>query len=1144
METYDYGAGTYSIYDEDIEKRESLVREIKYKGFENVIEEVAYTWFNRIIAIRFMEVNDYLPTRTRVLSSELEGKTEPDIITEAFDLDLDYSDEDREKIFSLKESNKENELFQFLFIKQCNKLNEILPGLFEKTEDYMELLLNINFTDSEGIIRQLVDNISEEDFHDQVEIIGWLYQYYNIELKDDTYVLSKKGIKVSKERLPSVTQLFTPDYVVKYMVENSLGRLWLEGHPNSNLREKWKFYIDDAKQNEDVELQLVKIKEGSKNIKPENILVIDPCMGSGHVLVYIFDVLMDIYLSQGYSENDAVENILKYNLYGLDIDDRAYQLSYFAVMMKARKYSRKILNNGLLPSICSVKESNSISNSLIELICESSISIKSDLTYLINKFRDAKEYGSLIEVKKVNFDAIEEAILNFESKNKSNLNFVTYSNEIPLLKEILTQAKLLGIKYDVVVTNPPYLGQKIWGKKLKDYVKSNFPNSKADLCTVFIEKCHDMTKINGFSALITQQSFMFLSTFENLRNEFLNDMVVNMVHLGVNAFEEIKTPVVQTTSFVRRNISCSNFNSSFIRLVNFDYFEKQNEFFNSDNLFITSLNYLKNIPSSPFAYWVSKDIINAFNEGKSLNPNFGDTRQGMATSDNKRFLRYWFEVNNLKLGFNCANADEALNIHRKWYPYNKGGLFRKWWGNQDYVINYENDGFEVKNLAKQKYNSVTRTIKSISEYFKPCLSWSKVSGSNVGFRFYPKGFIFDVAGCCIFFEGINKNYLYLLGFLNSVVCNEILHIISPTLNYEAGHIASLPILFDGSKKDNVDELVKSNIEICRNDWNDYESSWEFTKHPFLKFFENNLKLTFSNWEIHKNNQFELLRNNENQLNMIFSQIYSSNFNIPIEDSLISINKADYNLDVKSFISYAIGCMFGRYSLDEEGIVFAGGEFDLDKYSKFVPDEDNIIPVLDTEYFEDDIVGRFVEFVKACFGEETLKENLEFIANALNKKGKTSREIIRNYFLTDFFKDHTKVYQKHPIYWMFNSGKQNAFNCLIYMHRYDSSMIARVRIDYLHKTQKSIEQNLAHCETTINNNSSNKSEISKATKDKTKYVKQLDEIKLYDEALRHLANQNIEIDLDDGVKVNYAKFQNVEIYKEGEKAKKINLLKKI
>ena len=1121
IETYQLGGSTNSIYDNDISKRERLVKEVKQKGFENVVEEVAYTWFNRIIAIRFMEINNFLPTKTRVLSSETAGKIEPDIITEAFDVDLDYTQEDKELIFKLKDENKLDELFRFLFIKQCNKLNEILPGLFEKTDDYLELLLNISFTNEEGVVRQLIDTIPENDFESQVEVIGWLYQFYNTELKDETFANLKKRIKISKERIPAATQLFTPDWIVKYMVENSVGRLWLEGHPNNELKSKWQYYVDEAKQEPEVEQELIAIRKESEILKPEDISVIDPCMGSGHILVYVFEVLMDIYVSEGFTEKDACESILKNNLYGLDIDKRAYQLAYFAVLMKARKYNRRILTKGISPLLCSIEETNSISKEFIEELISQDKTNEKNWNYLYEVFINAKEYGSILDIKNINFDELFNDICTYES-NKNNLNQYKYQNEIQLMKNIIQQSKFLVKNYDIVATNPPYMGNSGMNPNLKDYLKKNYPNSKSDLFAVFIEKCHDFCNEKGFVAMITQQSFMFLSTFEKLRVELINNhTIINMAHLGAHAFEEIGGEVVQATTFVNKNNLIENYKSTFHRLTEFNSENrKEEEFHNDENKHNIKQADFDKIPGGPIAYWVTEEIVHAFTNNKLLH-DVSVLKSGRSTNgENNRLFKFWFEIDFTDITFNANNLNE---VNSKYIPLNKGGSYRKWYGNKDYVSLIE--------------------FASNSELdFKESITWSDINSSNFSARLHESGLISNNVGKRAYFDNDNE-LLYNLGYLNTNLCQFLLNLIIPTIHFDIGYVGKIPVVFQDVE--NVVNLVKSNIEISKYDWDDYELSWDFIKHPFLKFNNNLLNNTFDEWSKIKFNQFNLLKSNEIQLNKSFNEFFNVEclIDVNIDDEKISVNLANYENDVKSFISYAVGCMFGRYSLDNECLQFAGGEFNINNYSKFIPDDDNIIPVLDTAYFDDDIVGYFTKFVEICFGKETLEENLDFIAGALSKSNKPSREKIRDYLLKNFFNDHKKTYKKCPIYWQFSSGKENGFNCLVYMHRYEPSLVARIRTDYLHKTQKAIEQAIANCDNIINHSSS-KQEVVKATKDKAKLQKQLKETQEYDEALSHIANQNIEIDLDDGVKVNYAKFQNVPVSKEGKKSKKINLLKKL
>ena len=690
------------------------------------------------------------------------------------------------------------------------------------------------------------------------------------------------------------------------------------------------------------------------------------------------------------------------------------------------------------------------------------------------------------------------------------------------MKNIIQQSKFLVKNYDIVATNPPYMGNSGMNPNLKDYLKKNYPNSKSDLFAVFIEKCHDFCNEKGFVAMITQQSFMFLSTFEKLRVELINNhTIINMAHLGAHAFEEIGGEVVQATTFVNKNNLIENYKSTFHRLTEFNSeSRKEEEFHNDENKHNIKQADFDKIPGGPIAYWVTEEIVHAFTNNKLLH-DVSVLKSGRSTNgENNRLFKFWFEIDFTDITFNANNLNE---VNSKYIPLNKGGSYRKWYGNKDYVSLIE--------------------FASNSELdFKESITWSDINSSNFSARLHESGLISNNVGKRAYFDNDNE-LLYNLGYLNTNLCQFLLNLIIPTIHFDIGYVGKIPVVFQDVE--NVVNLVKSNIEISKYDWDDYELSWDFIKHPFLKFNNNLLNNTFDEWSKIKFNQFNLLKSNEIQLNKSFNEFFNVEclIDVNIDDEKISVNLANYENDVKSFISYAVGCMFGRYSLDNECLQFAGGEFNINNYSKFIPDDDNIIPVLDTAYFDDDIVGYFTKFVEICFGKETLEENLDFIAGALSKSNKPSREKIRDYLLKNFFNDHKKTYKKCPIYWQFSSGKENGFNCLVYMHRYEPSLVARIRTDYLHKTQKAIEQAIANCDNIINHSSS-KQEVVKATKDKAKLQKQLKETQEYDEALSHIANRNIEIDLDDGVKVNYAKFQNVPVSKEGKKSKKINLLKKL
>lgn len=1148
------------ISDHEIKQRDALEKRIREKestsdyktAFQFVIEEVAYTWFNRLIAIRFMEVNDYLPSRIRVLSSETLGKSEPDMVTTPFDTDMVFSAYETDRIMQLKHENKLDELFRMLFIKQCNNLNKVLPELFEKTADYTELLLTISFTDSDGIVSHLVNDISEEYFTEAVEIIGWLYQYYNTEPKDEVFVLLKKNVKITKERIPAATQLFTPDWIVRYMVENSLGRLWVEGHPNDELKAQWKYFLEEAEQEECVKAELEKIRVAYKKLTPENIKVIDPCMGSGHILVYAFDVLMQIYESQGYTQRDAAGAIIENNLYGLDIDDRAYQLAYFAVMMKARKYDRRFLTRGITPKLYSIKESNGINKAHLQYFghslneMERNIAVQ-QMEYLLDAFYDAKEYGSILNIDNCSWELLNRFAEDFNVEGQISLDSVGAEQSQEILKEHVDIGKALAQKYEVVVTNPPYMGLSGGNSKINDYVKKCYPDSKSDLFAVFIEKCNHMAKNNSFTAMITQHSWMFLSSLEKLRNNLLLSDTVNMAHLGARAFEEIGGEVVQTTAWVQRKLNIVKYKANYVRLVDYNsQHAKEESFLSGENRYTASKENFSKIPGSPIAYWVSEKMLKTFIEGKPVSE-ISKGKSGQNTGDNNRFLRFWREVDFRKIGFSLNSDYDGMSY--KWIPYNKGGEYRRWYGNYEYVVNWQDDGKEIKDYAviRNSGKHWSRYIQNLDCLYKEGITWSIITSSTFSMRYLPEGFICDYAGCAVFPKKHDLNYL--LGLFNTKIAAIILKMINPTINYQPGNIGSVPYLFDSINNDKINNLVNENIILSKTDWDSFETSWNFSKHPFVCFREQTylggeayyfkLDEIFALWEVDCLRRFNNLKANEEELNRIFIEIYSLMDEVTpdVDDKDVTVRKADLQRDIKSLISYAVGCMFGRYSLDVEGLAYAGGELDVSKYKTFIPDKVNCIPITDEEYFEDDIVGRFVEFVKYVYGAETLEVNLDFIAKALGNKGNTSREIIRNYFVKDFYKDHLKTYQKRPIYWLYDSGKQDGFKALIYMHRYTADTTGIVRVDYLHKMQKIYMSEIDRMKD-MAENSNNAREVAQAEKRKEKLIKQLKETKEYDEKIAHLALSRIAIDLDDGVKVNYEKVQT------GQDGKKLDILGKI
>ena len=1128
-------------------QRAALIEKVAAHGYEQTMEEAAYTWFNRFAALRFMEVNGYLPSHVRVFTNDA-GEFKPQILAEAIHLDLPGLD--KEKVYALKEANDEEALFRYLIIVQCNALNEILPGMFQRLEDFTELLLPDNLLREGSVIERLVKqgdagSIPEEDWRDQVQIIGWLYQYYNTEPKDKVFADLKKNIKVTKEKIPAATQLFTPDWIVRYMVENSLGRLWLEGHPNESLQGEWKYYLPEADQEESVQKQLADMRKESAKLKPEDIRCIDPCMGSGHILCYMFDVLVKIYEDYGYTAREAAASILQNNLYGLDIDDRAAQLAYFAVMMKARQYDRRFFSRGIQPNVMAIQESNGLktwAETAGDSLVSGQLTFEDDFIrmadYLIEIFQDAKEYGSILTVQTDRYDALVDFIEKARQE-AGNLLFRAWIDEVEQrILPLIQQAKWLSVKYDVVVTNPPYMGASNMSAKLSAFVKKNYPDSKGDLFACFIERGNDWTKINGYNSMVIMQSWMFLSSFENMRKKILGKMMISTLMHMENMVLGIAFGTVVT---VFRNANLPDYKGTYnhIKLADIRD-EKPFEFPVKGNRFaqVATQNFAK-IPGSPVAYWVSDAMLRCF--GEKCIRDYGFAGIGMRTGDNERFLRLWYEVS-------ASNFSITSKSAIKWIPYNKGGSFRKWYGNNEYVVNWENDGKEIKDNTRLKYpelgDNLGWKISNEKYYFKPGITWTGVTMAKFSCRLYPSGFIFD-SGANGLFPYQKHDELYLAGFLNTKIANDILRIINPTINTGSGTVKSIPVIKCNYQQKSVDELTNQNISISRADWDAFETSWDFQSHPLAPTaYERREQLSYgihsaerkksvtllanryTYWEQACNDRFSTLKKNEEELNRIFIDIYglADELTPEVEDKDVTVRRADLPRDIRSLISYAVGCMFGRYSLDTPGLAYAGGAWDDSKYTTFLPDEDAILPICDDEYFDDDIVGRFVEFVATVFGKETLEENLQFIADALGGRG-SSREVIRSYFLTGFYADHVKTYQKRPIYWLFDSGKKNGFKCLVYMHRYCPDTIARIRTDYVHEQQSRYRTAIESLEQARDNAATAGDKV-KAGKKLAAVEAQAKELLEYEEKIHHLADQMIAIDLDDGVKHNYAIFQDV------------------
>ena len=1142
---FDIGtAEPYSISGEAVRQRDKLIEVIQQKekdtdyktAYQYVIEEVAYTWFNRLIAIRFMEVNDYLPSHIRVLSSE-SGKLEPDLVTTPFDAELPFTAEEEAQIFQLKQDNKLDEVFRILFLKQCNALNEILPALFEKTKNYTELLLSLSVIDQDGVVYHLIHDIPEDDFNiergGQVEIIGWLYQYYNTEPKAAAF--AKNG-KITKEEIPAVTQLFTPDWIVRYMVENSLGRLWVEGHPDCGLKENWKYYLEEAQQEPEVQAKLSEIRKEYAALNPEDIKLIDPCMGSGHILVYAFDVLMQIYESAGYSQRDAAKSILEHNIYGLDIDDRAYQLAYFAVMMKARQYNRRILNGENTCHVYAIQESNSINRAHLKYFGAGMDDIeknaaKMQLEGLLDTLTDAKEYGAILNVESYNWDLLRRFVAAEDTAGQISMDSVGVEDTAEQLNRLVDIGETMARKYWVTITNPPYAAISNLSPKVNDFVKANYPDSKVDLFAVFIERCGLMTRVSGYQAMITQHAWMFLASYENLRDKLLNKELINLAHLGPHAFDEINGEVVQTSSFVFCNDFFSNYNSTFVQLVGGkNEAAKAAMFISGEHRFNKTNEQLREIQGTPYtAYWASDVVLSAFKKSHLVG-DVSEPRVGMATANNDRFIRLWFEVNRNKFGINISSRKEAVESRKKWFPFAKGGEQRKWYGNNDTVVNWENDGFEIQNFKDEKTGRIRSHNYNLDYIFSSALTWTVIGTEKTSFRFCPVGFLYSNSGYGLFCNNEKTKY-YLLGFMNSKIAASLLKILSPSMGFESGYLRKLPLI-ESDSLDSIVERVKHCIDGSNAEWDSFEVSWDFKKHPLLRNVSR-ISEAFIQWQAECDDRFNRLKANEEELNRIFIDIYGLQEELTpeVEDKDVTVRKADLQRDIKSLLSYAVGCMFGRYSLDVEGLAYAGGEWDSSKYQSYIPDADNVIPITDEEYLDDDIVSRLCAWLKAVYGADTLEANLDYIAKALGNKGSTSREIIRNYFLNDFFKDHCQTYSvtgsgKRPIYWLFDSGKQNGFKALVYLHRYTPDTIGNLRIDYLHKMQRVYESEINRMQGMMDH-SENAREVAAASKRKDKLAKQLKECREYDEKISHLALSRIELDLDDGVKVNYRKLQTAQ-----------------
>ena len=1143
------------------ESYNSLVRKYKQIGYEELVEESAYTWFNRLTALAFMEANEYIDEKM-IFNNGL--KNEPGIIDNYYDFEFfkNLDSELQKELHDLRDENTANsieKLYSILVEEKCEELSAIMPFIFKKKGTYSDILFPTGLLLENSLLVRIREEIGKEA---PIELIGWLYQFYNSEKKDQVFEALKKNTKITKENVPAATQLFTPDWIVKYMVENSLGKLALESTGiNESLKTNWKYYIESE------------LDESSEKIKIEDMKILDPAMGSGHILVYAFDLLFEMYENLGWSTKESVLSILKNNLYGLEIDERAGQLASFALMMKAReKFSRlfsvlKREEDFKLNTLI-IEESNSLSERVKNRIKANNLN---NLNKIIEDFEDAKEYGSILKLETIDkellereFNILKESFNNNEQGtlifNEDELD-INIEEDLELIESLIRQHITLVNQYETVVTNPPYMGGKGFSPKLKTYVEKNYKDTKSDLFAVFIERCNEFTKKNCYTSMITMQSWMFLSSFENLRKNIVEKTEIKTLnHLGARAFSEIGGEVVSTVAWISQKKSPKN-DGTYLRLVDYNNADlKEEEFFNKANYFQAKQKDFEKIPGSPIAYWVSDKIREIFEKNQKLGE-IADLKNGFTTGNNDLFLRLWNEVSFIKIGYNMKNSQEALESKKKWFPYNKGGNFKKWYGNQEYLINWENEGNSIKGYG----HLVARSLKYM---FLPNISWSKIGSSTISFRYYPLGFMFDVAGLSMFLQK-EISYFYIIGFLNSKISHRILAFLSSTLNFEVGHISNIPII----KKENtlVEKLVEENLNISKEEWDSRETSWDFEKISLID--GEDLKAAFENYCSHWRDNFVQLHKNEEELNRLFIEIYElqdemdekvSFDDITIlkkEAKIVEIDNSkakefsseserylydrgvslEFNKDelVKQFLSYAIGCIMGRYSTNKPGLIMANsddvlelssnkffvkdanGDIRQEVETEFLPDEFGILPITAEKDFSNDIVERVKEFVKFVYGEESLKDNLNFIAEALgNKDNKSAEEIIRIYFITDFYADHLQRYQKRPIYWLMNSGKKNAFSCLFYMHRYEPLTVARVRADYLIHYQEMLENKRKFIERQLYDediSAKEKKNVEKELKDLDILLKELRE---YANEVKHIAEQKIPLDLDDGINVNY------------------------
>jgi hypothetical protein len=1117
-----------------------LQGKIRLRGFDAVMEEVAYTWFNRFAAIRYMELHGYLDHGFRVLSHPA-GEITPEIVQHAEKVDLPGLKADR--VVELKlDGRRDEELYRLLLVAQCNALHAAMPFLFERINDETELLLPDNLLHSDSVIRQMVAGVPEEDWQ-EIEIIGWLYQFYISEKKDQVI-----GKVVKSEDIPAATQLFTPNWIVRYMVQNSLGAKWLATYPDSPIKAKMEYYIEPAEQPEEVRRQIE--AETPQSLDPEKLTFLDPASGSGHILVEAYDLFKEIYLERGYRLRDIPRLILEKNLHGLDIDDRAAQLSGFALMMRARADDRRITSSTdpVRLNVLVVRDANDYKKQIQagNWSTSSASTVASDQQSIIGAlagiFRDAKTAGSLIRLPA---DLIVQCITLHDSlqKPQDTSGDLLAGYEAALAAEqLIRQAIALGRQYDIVAANPPYMGAKGMNERLKSFAHSYYPASKSDLFAMFMERSIAFCAPDGRMAMINMQSWMFLSSFEALRAAiFAQSTVQSMTHLGARAFDTIGGEVVSTTAFVLRKGARSQEVGRYFRLVDGESEAQKASLLLKtlregapDRSFYASGDDFSQIPGAPVAYWISSKVRNLFSAEVPLGE-VVDARQGLATADNGRFLRFWWEVDRQRSAYDADSENAVFALKRKWVAYNKGGPFRRWYGNHEYVVNWSERAAELRAFQPRS------VIRNPDYYFRRSVSWSDISTDANAFRYYPPGFVFDSTGHSMF-QSTQYSESSMLCFGNSAVAKMLVNIINPTIHLHVGYLKSLPALrYEAADQERISNRC---VEIAREDWNSSELSWDFTVNPLLSKFgsstvSSSYKSACEYWDVISSEAQAL----ESENNQLMVQKYNLHDEVDAD-----VNRADVSLfrnpafqyigydamaceeqrltdTVKELISYYVACLVGRFSIDVPGLILGNQGNDIQEFLSvvknptFMPDADNIIPMLDDNWFEDDVADRFFEYLRIAFGTEHFDENLAFIEKAVGRD-------IRKYFKRDFFNDHLKRYKRRPIYWVFSSGKEKAFEAIVYMHRYNETTLARMRMNYVVPLQSQMANRIERLATELSGPNLSSAERKRKDTQRAKLIKQLEELGRFEEELRHLADQRIRIDLDDGVKVNYGKFGNL------------------